>query len=117
MLVDAGGGGVDDPQREDPSERRRWLVEVVVLPKVGVNDPEGEAILGGLRSLGHAGTDEVRAGRFIRLILACESAEAAAAQATTVCEELLANPVIHTYQVTVREPLPPSSPEGLGEVA
>ena len=106
-LVDAG----------DARGQPDWLADVVVVPKEGVNDPEGEAILGGLRSLGHAGVGEVRAGRFIRLILACDSAEAAAAQATSMCEELLANPVIHTYQVTVREPLPPSSPEGLGEVA
>ena len=117
MRIDGSGGGAAGPRQEGLGAQHRWLVEVVVLPKAGVNDPEGEAILGGLRSLGHAGVDEVRAGRFFRLILAGDSAEAAAAQATSMCEELLANPVIHTYQVTVREPLPPSSRKGLGEVA
>ena len=117
MRIDGSGGGGAGPRREGLGTQHRWLVEVVVLPKEGVNDPEGEAILGGLRSLGHAGVAEVRAGRFFRLMLACDSMEAATAQATTMCEQLLANPVLHTYLVTVREPLPSMIPEGLGGTA
>ena len=117
MWFERGGGGDAGEQTDGSAGQGPWLVDVVVLPKEGVNDPEGEAISGGLRSLGHGGVGQVRAGRFFRLILAGDSAEAATAEATTICEQLLANPVIHTYHVSVREKLPPSSVEGLGGTA
>jgi phosphoribosylformylglycinamidine synthase PurS subunit len=77
----------------------RWSVEVVVLPRTGVNDPEGEAILGGLHSLGFAGVDQVRAGRLFRLKLDSESEDDALMQATAMAERLLANPVIQSFEV------------------
>jgi phosphoribosylformylglycinamidine synthase len=78
---------------------RRWAAEVVVIPKPGVNDPEGEAIRNGLRSLGHAGVERVRAGRFFRLELQATDAASATARLTTMCEQLLANPVIESFEV------------------
>lgn len=88
-------GGVGAPVR-------RWLAEVVVTPKAGVNDPEGETIRGGLRSLGFD-VDEVRAGRFIRLVVEALDANDAERSVTSMCEQLLANPVIQTYAITVVE--------------
>jgi phosphoribosylformylglycinamidine synthase PurS subunit len=78
---------------------RRWAAEVVVLSKPSVNDPEGEAIRNGLRSLGHAGVERVRAGRVFRLELRADDAASATAQLTTMCEQLLANPVIETFEL------------------
>lgn len=85
--------GVED------GDARRWLVEVVVLPRSGVNDPEGEAILGGLHSLDFAGVDQVRAGRLFRLELTSPTEHDATVQATAMAERLLANPVIQTFEV------------------
>jgi len=79
----------------------RWQVEVVVLPKEGVNDPEGEAIRGGLRGLGYDGVEAVRAGRMFRLVVRAEHAAAAAAAVGEMCDRLLANPVIERYAVGV----------------
>ncbi len=81
---------------------RRWLADVVVTPKPGVNDPEGETIRGGLRSLGFD-VDEVRAGRFIRLAVAASDVTEAERSVTSMCEQLLANPVIQTYSITIVE--------------
>jgi phosphoribosylformylglycinamidine synthase subunit PurS len=78
-----------------------WQAEVIVLPKAGVNDPEGEAILGGLHALGYAGVDEVRAGRVLRLRLSAMDEEQARASVTRMCDQLLANPVIESYQVSI----------------
>jgi phosphoribosylformylglycinamidine synthase PurS subunit len=77
----------------------RWAVEVAVLPRAGVNDPEGEAILGGLHSLGFAGVDQVRAGRLFRLELTAATEDDAFVQATAMAERLLANPVIQSFDV------------------
>jgi phosphoribosylformylglycinamidine synthase len=77
---------------------------VTVLPKRGVNDPEGEAILGGLGQLGYTSVKRVRAGRLFHVQITAESAEDARSQATRMAEQLLANPVIEQFSVDV-EPL------------
>lgn len=79
-----------------------WMVEVVVMPKDGVNDPEGEAILGGLHSLGHSTVRQVRAGRVLRMMVSAPDQVSARTAAEGMCEQLLANPVIETYQIAVR---------------
>ena len=85
---------------------RNWIAEVVVEPKPGVNDPQGEAILGGLHSLGYEGVGGVRSGRFFRLRLAAPDAQGAEAALAAMCDQLLANPVIETYAVTIVEDAP-----------
>jgi len=80
----------------------RWTVNVTVMPKAGVNDPEGQAIAGGLASLGYADVSEVRAGRFFQVTIAAPDMEAAKERVITMCEQLLANPVIESYAVSVQ---------------
>jgi phosphoribosylformylglycinamidine synthase len=84
---------------------RSWVAEVVVEPKPGVNDPQGEAIFGGLRSLGYAGVAGVRSGRFFRVRLRAADAESARMTAAAMCDQLLANPVIETYSISILEDL------------
>jgi len=80
-----------------------WLARVVVTPKSGVNDPEGEAIRGGLAALGYDGVGRVRAGRYFEVTLSGTDPDAASATVGEMCERLLANPVIESYRVTVDE--------------
>jgi phosphoribosylformylglycinamidine synthase len=82
---------------------RTYLVEVLVEPKPGVNDPQGEAIYGGLRSLGYDGVAGVRAGRYFQVTIQAPDLAAATAVAESMCDRLLANPVIERYRVDVRE--------------
>ena len=42
-----------------------YLARIYVTPKPGVNDPQGSAILGGLKSLGYGGGERVRAGKYL----------------------------------------------------
>lgn len=83
---------------------RQWKVEVVVVPKEGVNDPEGEAILGGLRSLGYSSVSRAQSGRFFTLTIAAPDADAARSDATRMADRLLANPVIQTFRIESVEP-------------
>jgi phosphoribosylformylglycinamidine synthase len=80
---------------------RIWNVDVEVMPKAGVNDPEGEAILGGLKMLGYSGVSRVRAGRLIRLEVAADDESAARSAAAKMADQLLANPVIEVFEVNV----------------
>lgn len=75
------------------------MAEVFVSLKSAVNDPQGLAIRDGLRSLGYAEVEAVRAGKYLRLILDAETSEAAEAQVAAMCQQLLTNPVTETYRI------------------
>ncbi len=74
-----------------------WHVEATIMPKDGVNDPQGEAVHSGLRSLEFNGVRGVRVGKLISISLEADSKEEAIQQATSMCDQLLANPVIEKY--------------------
>lgn len=87
--------------RSAASHGENWVVDVVVMPKEGVNDPEGEAIRGGLTTLGHDGVSRVRAGRLIQVTIAADDAGDAGRRATVMAEQLLANLVIEQFVIRV----------------
>jgi len=80
-------------------EAMRWRAEVIVVPKEGVNDPEGEAILGGLHTLGYDDVERVTAGKLLLVTVNAENESVARANVTRMCDQLLANPVIESYQI------------------
>lgn len=76
----------------------RFTARIHVRPKPEVRDPQGEAVLGALNSLG-LGVASVRTGK--EIVVTFDAAdEAAARRATdTMGRELLANPVIEDFSV------------------
>ena len=73
---------------------------VFVRPKAGILDPQGEAVRGSLRSLGFA-VGGARVGRLVDLELDAETAAEARAQVERMCQELLANPLIESFEVEI----------------
>ena len=78
-----------------------WTIRVLVMPKPGVNDPQGEAVSKGLRSLEFSGVQDVRAGKQLVLTMEAENKDAARELAERMCDQLLANPVTETYTIGV----------------
>ncbi|MGH6897854.1 MAG: phosphoribosylformylglycinamidine synthase subunit PurS [Geminicoccaceae bacterium] len=74
---------------------------VHVRLKDGVLDPQGAAIGRALAQLGFAGVGEVRQGKMIELQLDDSDRDQAEARVRAMCEQLLANPVIETYTVSI----------------
>jgi len=74
---------------------------VHVMLKEGVLDPQGEAVRHALGSLGFDGVESVRQGKVVELELAEGDAAAAEAKVRDMCEKLLANTVIESYQVEI----------------
>lgn len=74
---------------------------VHVMLKNGVLDPQGEAVRHALGTLGFGGVNGVRQGKVIELELAETDEAAAKEQVTAMCEQLLANTVIESYQVEI----------------
>jgi len=71
---------------------------VLVRPKSGILDPQGKAVESSLRRLGF-GVDEARVGRLIDLDVEASDAAAARAEVERMCERLLANPLIESYEI------------------
>ena len=73
---------------------------VLVRPKQGILDPQGEAVGSSLRQLGFA-VAEARVGRVVDLELADDDPTAVRAELERMCEQLLANPLIESYEIRV----------------
>ena len=73
---------------------------VLVRPKPGILDPQGEAVGS---ALGHLGFDvrDARVGKLIDLELEAADEAAAKAQVERMCEQLLTNPLIESYEVEI----------------
>ncbi len=74
---------------------------VHIMLKNGVLDPQGEAVRHALGTLGFDGVEGVRQGKVIELDLAGDDKSAAEAEVAQMCEKLLANTVIESYQVEI----------------
>jgi phosphoribosylformylglycinamidine synthase subunit PurS len=75
---------------------------ILVRPKQGILDPQGEAIENSLRKLGFD-VRQVRVGRVIDLELEAEGPNHARMQVEHMCSELLANPLIESVQIRLDE--------------
>jgi phosphoribosylformylglycinamidine synthase subunit PurS len=73
---------------------------VLVRPKPGILDPQGEAVESSLRQLGFS-VEQARIGRVVDLELEDGDPEQAKADLERMCEQLLANPLIESYEITV----------------
>lgn len=72
-------------------------VVVNVMPKAEILDPQGQAIVGALGRLGHAGISDVRQGKRFELEVDDSISDSALAE---IAESLLANTVIEDFSVT-----------------
>jgi phosphoribosylformylglycinamidine synthase subunit PurS len=76
---------------------------VLVRPKEGILDPQGQAVESSLRQLGFA-VGEARIGRLVDLEITAVDRAAARAAVERMCEQLLANPLIESYEIELSEP-------------
>jgi phosphoribosylformylglycinamidine synthase len=75
---------------------------VLVRPKQGILDPQGQAVENSLRQLGFP-VGEARVGRVVDLEVDAPDAAAARSEVERMCEQLLANPLIESYEIEVAE--------------
>ena len=73
---------------------------ILVRPKPGILDPQGEAVQSSLQQLGFH-VDEARVGRVIDLELDDGDESVARAELERACEQLLANPLIESYEIAL----------------
>jgi len=66
---------------------------VLIRPKEGILDPQGIAVERALPALGFSGVENVHVGRLVELDVEDES------QLDSMCQKLLANPLIEDYEI------------------
>lgn len=78
-----------------------YRVSVRIIPRKGLLDPQGKAVIGALHSLGFGDVRDVHVGRYI--VVETEALDAAAADKSVraMCEKLLANPVTEDFEITI----------------
>jgi phosphoribosylformylglycinamidine synthase len=69
--------------------------QVLIRPKAGILDPQGQAVEEALPALGFSGVSGVHVGRLVELEVEDP------AQLDAMCQKLLANPLIEDYEVVV----------------
>jgi phosphoribosylformylglycinamidine synthase subunit PurS len=72
-------------------------VRVLIRPKEGILDPQGQAVERALPALGYDGVSNVHVGRLVELDVAGDGD--VSARVAEMCEKLLANPLIESYEV------------------
>ena len=77
---------------------------MLVRPKAGILDPQGQAVESSLRHLGFAVAD-ARVGRLVELEVQTDDAREARAEVERMCEQLLANPLIESYEIELQAPV------------
>jgi phosphoribosylformylglycinamidine synthase PurS subunit len=71
--------------------------KVLIRPKEGILDPQGKAVERALPALGFEGIHDVRVGRLVEL----ETDDPAKLE--SLCEKLLANPLIEDFEVVLED--------------
>lgn len=83
-----------------------YLAHVNVMLRPLINDPQGLAVRDGLHSLGFDGVTAVRLGKRIDVTLSADTSADAESAVRSMCQQLLANPVIEDFEFEVAEVLP-----------
>ncbi|HEY4276640.1 MAG TPA: phosphoribosylformylglycinamidine synthase subunit PurS [Conexibacter sp.] len=78
-------------------------MRVLIRPKAGILDPQGQAVERALPALGFDGVSQVHVGRLVELDVADP------AQLPAMCDKLLANPLIEDYEIVSVEQAAPAS--------
>lgn len=75
---------------------------MLVRPKPGILDPQGDAVESALEHLGFA-VSGARVGKVVDLEVTATDPAEARAQVEKMCEQLLANPLIESYEIELAE--------------
>lgn len=80
----------------------QFACEIIISPRTDILDPEGDAIGRSLGRLHFEGATDVRVGKYMTLKLEADSEADARERVEEMCRQLLVNPIIEDYEVSVR---------------
>jgi phosphoribosylformylglycinamidine synthase PurS subunit len=75
--------------------------KIRIMPKAGVLDPQGKAVLHSLESLGFGNVEDVRLGKYVEIQMNGLTNAQAREAVDEMCQKLLANSVIESYEFEI----------------
>ena len=79
-----------------------FTAHINVMPLKELLDPQGKAVMSGLKNLGLGQVQDVRIGKHITLQIEAASKEEAQQIAESACQKLLANQVMEYFEVQIQ---------------
>ncbi len=80
----------------------RFLAQITLTYKDGILDPQGVAVQKAAQALGFEGVKSARVGKYITLEIEASNEQEAEAEAKSMIEKFLANPVIENAKLSVK---------------
>lgn len=80
-----------------------YSAKIIIGLRPSVLDPAGTAVESSLHQLGYEDVQQVRIGKHVTLTLQADSEAEAEQKVQRMCEQLLANPTIETYNITLQQ--------------
>lgn len=80
-----------------------YIAEIDVMPHKALLDPQGKAVLMGLKNLSINSVNDVRVGKHIQLTISAGNEQEAFQIAETACKNLLHNPIMETYKINIHQ--------------
>ncbi|HJT73057.1 MAG TPA: phosphoribosylformylglycinamidine synthase subunit PurS [Chitinophaga sp.] len=79
-----------------------FTAHINVMPLKELLDPQGKAVMSGLKNLGISNVHDVRIGKHITLQIDAATKEEAKQLAENACQKLLANQVMESFEVNIQ---------------
>jgi len=78
-----------------------FTAHINVMPLKELLNPQGKAVMSGLKNLGIGNVHDVRIGKHITLQIEAATKEEAQQLAENACQKLLANQVMESFEVSI----------------
>ena len=78
-----------------------FTAQIKVMPLKDLLDPQGKAVLGGLKNLGLHDVSDVRIGKHIDLKIEAADKESAMQLASDAAKKFLSNPVMEVFEISI----------------
>lgn len=81
----------------------KFIAHINVMPQKALLDPQGRAVTGSMKNLNLPEIGNVRIGKHITLEVEAASKDVATEKVDQACRQLLANPIMETFEFDIRE--------------
>jgi phosphoribosylformylglycinamidine synthase subunit PurS len=79
-----------------------FIAEIKVMPHKELLDPQGKTVSNNMKNLDIQGVEDIRIGKNIVIRLEATDENDARQKVSLACEKLLANPIMESYQFSLR---------------
>ncbi|HOV10296.1 MAG TPA: phosphoribosylformylglycinamidine synthase subunit PurS [Bacteroidales bacterium] len=81
----------------------KFVAEINIMPLKELLDPQGKAVISGLKNMGIAEITDVRIGKHISVEIEAKDEKTAKVKLEKACKELLSNPIMESYSYEINK--------------